>query len=243
MNRRKALQAIGTVILGTTPGCTTQLHASGEQPPSTASQDPNTDDSSETTDALSKPITADDIAFDVTVLQQFTNDHPAQLEVSFTNDSETRVRLSGGPILPFTGLDGEHQDRDARLLLMPDGNDWITPTDSTGDILNVPLVPSSRTDGCWAVEYDGMLREQSMLVDELRPGEAVRHTYTLLDWTSESCLAVGNYTFSEEHSLQRGDSSAETDEFEATFGFEVELDAAQSVSVTVRDPTVRNHTH
>lgn len=243
MNRRKTLQAIGTVIFGTVAGCTTQLHSSGDQPSSTESQDPNTDDSTETTDALSRPITSDDIEFDVTVLKQFTNDHPAQLEVTFTNDSNTRLRLFGGPILPFTGLNGEYQERDAGLLLMPDENDWITPTDSTGDILDVPLVPSSRMDGCWKVEYEGMLREQSMLVDELLSGEAVRHTYTLLDWTNESCLPTGNYAFSEKHSLQRGGHSTETDEFEATFEFEVELDAAQSVSVTVRDPTVRKHTH
>lgn len=243
MQRRTALQAIGTAMVGAIAGCASQRQSSGEQPSSTGSQRLNTDDSSETADSLSRPITSDDIAFDVTVLQQFTNDSPAQLEVRFTNDSDTRLTLFGGPILPFTGLEGVQQDRDVALLLMPEDNSWITPTDGNGEVRDVPLVPPSRTDSCWTVEYEGMLRKQTMLVDELRTGESISHTYSLLDWGNESCLPTGSYAFRGGHSLQRGESSVETGKFEVTLGFEAELDTERRVSVTVQDPTVRKHTH
>ncbi|WP_396610618.1 hypothetical protein ACH9L7_10270 [Haloferax sp. S1W] len=236
MRRRTALQTIGATLLGTVAGCT-QFDAQQSHSPSPESGSPTTDSSSES--APPESVTTDDFEFTATVLQQATATHPARLRLKFTNTSESELSLSGGEVLPFSAIRGEQQDGDARLLLIPDEKDWITPTDGDGTVLDVPLIPNSRTNGCWTAAYEGTLRKQTALRTLVAPGESISHEYTLLNWTADSCLPAGAWKFTDEQMVSW---EAQTAEFEVPFEVAVHLDADKTLSVTVPDPPIRTHT-
>ncbi|SEK31649.1 hypothetical protein SAMN04488691_101176 [Haloferax larsenii] len=236
MRRRTALQTIGATVLGTVAGCT-QFDAQQSNSPSPEAGSPTTDSASGS--SPSEPIPTDDFEFTATVLQQATAEHPARFRLTFTNTSESELSLSGGPTLPFSAIRGEQQDGDARLLLIPDERDWITPTGEGGNVLDVPLIPRSQTDGCWTAEYDGTLRKQTSLHTQVSPGETVSHEYTLLNWATDSCLPAGTWTFTDEQVVSWEDQAAE---FEASFEISVHRGSDETVAVDVPEPTVRKHT-
>ncbi|ELZ91980.1 hypothetical protein C440_16749 [Haloferax mucosum ATCC BAA-1512] len=187
-------------------------------------------------------MTPTDFEVGATVIQTFTADHPARLRVRFKNTSETKLSLSGGPVLPFSTIRGEQQDGGARLILIPDERDWITPMDGDGTVLDVPLIPNSRTDGCWTVAYEGTLRKQTSLRTQVSPGESIGHEYTLLNWTADSCLPSGTYSFTDEQLVARGGQSRETRQFGVSFDLSAHLDSNGTVSVDASVPTIRKHT-
>lgn len=235
MRRRTALQTIGATLLGTVAGCT-QFDAQQSNSPSPEARSPTTDAPSGS--PLPK-VTTDAFEFTATVLQQATAEHPARFRLAFTNTSESELSLSGGPILPFSSIRGEQQDGDERLLLIPDERDWITPTDGDGNVLDVPLIPQSRTNGCWTATYDGTLRKQTSLHTQVSPGETVSHEYTLLNWATDSCLPAGTWTFTDEQVVSWEDQAAE---FEASFEISVHRGSDETVAVDVPEPTIRKHT-
>ena len=233
MHRRSILQLAGATLLGAAAGCTTW---GASQPPLEEGQQNDTPSGS--TSSMTDHITAEDFSFEATVLDQFSERHPARLRIGFTNTGDAQFTLAGGPTLPFSSITGTKRDDDARLLLIPEEADWITPTDETGAPLDVPLIPSSSRDGCWIPEYEGTMRKQTMSVSRLAPGDAVSQTYTVLGDPDGACLPAASYCFSEDLTVRRGDVSSDTQAFEVSVGFSANVATDKQLTVSTHEPSI-----
>lgn len=139
-----------------------------------------------------------DSRFDATVLSQFSEGYPARIEITFTNTAteEREVRFGGPP--PFFSYKSDSDGSD-RLVLIPDDNSHIVPTESSR------LVPRTPTDGCWTV-LSGFAVYGSGVVKSVSPQETLSQQYTVLNhWANVDCLPPGEYVFEQPAPASHGD--------------------------------------
>lgn len=128
------------------------------------------------------------VTIDVTVTADFTTDHPARLEVAFTNDGDDARTFAFGSLVPWDAIRGTHDDGSATLLLSPDAG----------------VTPEEPSDGCWQAT-DGVVLSAVMREETLDPGEtASREFRVLAAYDSQNCHPTGTYRFEDGNYLGEG---------------------------------------
>ncbi|WP_353634023.1 hypothetical protein ABSL23_12940 [Halobacterium sp. NMX12-1] len=177
MNRRTYL---GTLAAAALAGCT---GAPAGDTPDDTSDFPYTLTNVQTDDP---PV--ENATIDVTVTAQFTTDHPARLEVAFTNDADDARTFTFGSLVPWDAIRGTREDGDATLLLSPDAG----------------VTPEEPSDDCWQAT-DGVALPAVMREETLDPGEtASREFRVLAAHDSEECHPTGTYRFEDDNYLGEG---------------------------------------
>lgn len=138
---------------------------------------------------------------DVTVLEQFSEQTPARIEISYTSTAPNEREVDFGSSPPFSEYWSTGRES-PRLVIIPDDHSHISPTGTEPSDSKNPdstqLVPDSPVDGCWrapnfAVFGVGHTRT-------LAPQETVSEGYTVLGHVdNENCLPSGTYHFVQEH--------------------------------------------
>ncbi len=218
--RRTILAMVGSSVVVTLAGC---------------ASDPDPGDSNESPNQGQESITTDNLTFDVTVEEEFTDTHPARIQVALTNTLETPITLSTGITPPFASYLSDSQSDESQLVLVPDVPEDESPIDWLGE---GDPIPTSPENGCWNVTQDLQVEELGMST-ELDGGDTSSQQYDVYGYQNESCPSSGEYQFKETVSLHRGQPSDDTSEHMAELGFEVTLDEDQSLSVEKDDPTVK----
>jgi hypothetical protein len=196
---------------------------------------PDTGDSSESPNQDQESITTDDFTFDVTVEEEFTNTHPARIQVTLTNTLEMPVTLSTGVTPPFTSYLSDSQPDENQLVLVPDVPESESPLDWIGEKDPIPTGPEN---GCWNITQDVLVEETAMYT-KLDGGETSSKQYDVYGYQNESCPSSGEYQFEDTVRLHRGQPSDDTPEHMAELGFKITLDEDQSLSVEKDHPTVK----
>lgn len=134
------------------------------------------------------PLTTDDFELDVSVLQEFTNDHPARLRITFKNSGTRELVGMGGPehILPFVddNYAGDDVYNEPKLFLLPDNGPYFSIVDQDGTRRSISdVIPDSPTDGSWTLPINWP--PQSSIVTPILNavpvpvGSEVSHEYSL----------------------------------------------------------------
>ena len=220
MQRRTLLSSVGTGILSLA-GCVGS---------------PGSDDSNESVNQAQESITTNDLTFDVSVEEHFTETHPARIHVTLTNTLETQVILSTGATPPFTSyLSGSNSDEN-QLVLVPDVSEAESPLDWIGE---TNPIPTSAENRCWNVTQDVLIEEIGAEI-KLGQGESSSQHYDMYGYQNEPCLSPGAYPFEDTLRAFSGQVSDETTEHEVALGFTVTLDEDQSLSVETDVPAVKS---
>jgi hypothetical protein len=218
MQRRTFLSSIGTGTLSLA-GCVGS---------------PGSDDSNEPTNQAQESISTNDLTFDVSIEEHFTETHPARIHVTLTNTLETQVILSTGATPPFTSyLSGSKSDEN-RLVLVPDVSESESPLDWIGE---TNPIPTSAENGCWSVTQDVQIEEIGAEI-KLERGESSSQRYDMYGYQNDPCPSPGVYPFEDTLRAFGGQLSDDTTEHEVALGFTVTLDEDQSLSVEKDDPAV-----
>lgn len=169
-------------------GCSSRNGPTGDRTPTETDAKARTTASAGT--APSTPaVTADDFPFGAKVLAQATEESPARLELSLTNDAERTVELGFQPRPPFGGVVGENDDG-AELVIVPD-NDTVSPGGAT------------RTGECWVWE-DEVLVIEFLDWRTAEPGRTFTERYSVYyghrdgdgnDDGDGGCAPDGTYVF------------------------------------------------
>lgn len=187
-SRRDALAAVASLGAFPTAGCIGRLQSRYAYPHVTLRRDP-------------VPVEYADV--EATVVEQFTDDHPARVRVAFRNPTdETRTYgFSASP--PFSGLYGSPPgvDGDDRLLvLVPlESEAYVTAYSETWGAERTPTaaIPDAPTDGCW--HANGEISHHPIeLGRTLDPGETLSETYAVLsarESDESGCEVVGEWRF------------------------------------------------
>ncbi|MCQ4334973.1 hypothetical protein KM295_16095 [Natronomonas sp. F2-12] len=218
MQRRTFLSSIGTGTLSLA-GCVDSL---------------GSDDSNESTNQDQESISTNDLTFDVSIEEHFTETHPARIHVTLTNTLETQVILSTGATPPFTSYVSGSKSDETRLVLVPDVSEAESPLDWIGE---TNPIPTSAENGCWNVTQDVQIEEIGAEI-KLEQGESSSQRYDIYGYQNDSCPSPGAYPFEDTLGAFRGQLSDDTTEHEVALGFTVTLDEDQSLSVEKDDPAV-----
>ncbi|NIC00539.1 hypothetical protein [Halobacterium sp. R2-5] len=130
----------------------------------------------------------EEVTMDARVTREFSVDHPARLEVSFTNTADEERTFVFGSLVPWDGLWGQHQSADATMLLAPDDG----------------VVPDGTSDDCWQAT-DGVALPEVMREETVDPGATVRGEFAVLAaHDSDQCHPHGTYRFEKDNYLESG---------------------------------------
>lgn len=243
-SRRQLLRTAGAAIGGSLAGCTAG-DPTGDEPSATASPAaPGTDTPSPTAAPSGPPPpTADDVALDVAVLQSFTPDQPARLEIAFTNAGERSLLGLGGPqyVLPFVDDDyaGEAADGSLALFLLPDDNGLAVEPEGEPTASVESYLPDAPTDGCWTVPFEWPAAKASFtaVLHEVpvEPGGTVSHEYSL--YYLDDCV-TGTFAFESSFDLgyRRSDDPDGT-LYPTALGFDLTI-ADDGITVSAHEPAV-----
>ncbi len=131
-----------------------------------------------------------------------TEDHPPQLRVTVTNESEGTVTVGEGREIVFQYVD----DTKGYLTLLPADSEY--PAEA----------------GCWRLEEPIAVTQEYQVV-ELEPGDSTEALVDLYALPGEdACLPVGEYRFEATYSVSRGDETLPSDGEQSTWGFAVVLE-------------------
>ena len=219
-NRRNALQIVGSSTVIALSGCTTPEKQNESQ--------------NQTSPQVKEP-TVDDFTFDVTIEEQFTDNHPAKIQITLTNLTDSKITLSTGTTPPFTSyLSGSDSDN-SRFVLNPNVSEKNNQLDWIGEYDD----PISRTDEkeCWNVTQEVLIEEIGM-VTKLESEETVEQTYDIYGYRNENCLPDGDYIFNDISTIQLGEKSNDNVLFWLEVGFTLYLDEKQSLTVKKHDTDV-----
>lgn len=214
----------------------TETPTPSETPTSGETPTPTTDPDKSVLD-----LTADDVSFDVAVTRQFSEEHPARIRATFTNESDVLFRLTGGTTLPISGYSvPDSRDEDGLYLLADDRENFLDP--DAGERLGDDYLPESAENGCWTLPTRVAVAGVSRRTD-LRPGGAVSMGFTVLgDHGTDGCLPAGSFPVSEVVTI--GESPVAFHALDLELGFELLLGSDGSLSVEETDATVvGTHTH
>jgi hypothetical protein len=189
MRRRAFLAAVTATAVA---GCT---GVTGSETP----EDPQTTDQ-ETTDRFGNYFgynlddvetaepPADDVSVDVSIVENFTQDHPATLRLAFTNDADEERTFEFGSLVPWDTIRGQREDGPGVLLLDP----------------NAGVAPDEPSDNCWRAT-DNVALPAVMRSKTLGAGETVSREFAVLAaHDSETCHEQGTYRFDDENYLDDG---------------------------------------
>lgn len=131
---------------------------------------------------------ADDLSVDVSIVENFTPDHPATLRVAFTNEADEERTFQFGSLVPWDALWGSREEGPGELLLDP----------------NAGVAPDEPGDDCWRAT-DNVALPAVMRSKTLESGETVSREFSVLaTHDSETCHEQGTYRFEDEGYLQHG---------------------------------------
>ena len=237
-SRRDVLRATSTALLGSLAGCAVG-GSSREEPSVTPAPVPT--ESPVPTPPRPSP---DDVVLEVDVRRGFAPDHPARLEIGFTNAGDRTLVASDGPqyVVPFVDEDyaGEASDGSLGLFLVPDGAKLHVRPEGTDGGWVGEYLPEAPTDGCWRLPFDWpdarSFSTAILHVVDLAPGETVRHGYGLY-WI-DAC-EPGTYAFEHRFDLRyaTGGETPAQPSLTAT-GFDLTVADDGGLSVDVREPVV-----
>jgi hypothetical protein len=183
MQRRRALAALGSLAATATAGCLGQFTGSDG----------------------SEPITADDLAFTASVVDDSPKSSPPRVSVALEPDGRD-VRFAGGTALPFTSF----RSTDDALLAVPPDEGGVSPR---GD--RETIVPDAR-DGCWRATTN-VKTTMELAYETLSPGEAATLDLTVLAAPdADACPVDATYTFQNKLGALPADSPRD-DEFATRF--------------------------
>lgn len=169
----------------------------------------------------------------VETVRQFTDEHPAQFEMSLTNTSGGPLVVSDFRLGPrSTHYKVEHESAEANLVVPPTD---LLPTaledpESGVDIAATP----EQIDGCWRLTAD-LLLTLEIIIGQLDSGDSIHETFNVYTHReSEECLKPGTYRFTEEHSIQHGAIDESTDlEDDVPVTFETRLRITEDTKLQI----------
>ena len=202
--RRAVLRAGGLLSVGALAGCSDTV-----RPP--RADDPDGDSGTETrprgTGGPGLSIAAVDslpplpVRPEVAVTRD-TADHPPQLRVTVTNESDEAVRIGEGREVVFAYV----ADTGRQLILLPTGDDY-------------PAEPD-----CWRLTEPVAVTEEYQIVD-LAPGESTAQLVDLYGAPGpDACLPVGTFRFESNYAVTTDTDTAPETGDRATWGFSVSLE-------------------
>jgi hypothetical protein len=218
--RRTILTMVESSVVLTLAGC---------------ASNPNNDDSNESPNQAQESIMMDNLTWDVTVEEGFSDTHPAQIHASLTNTLETPVTLSTGITPPFTSYLSDGESDENQLILVPDVPEDESPLDWIGE---QDPIPTSPENGCWNVTQDVQIEEPAM-ESELDVGDTSNQQYDVYGYQNESCPSSSEYQFKDSVRFYRGQPTDDSTEYTAKLGFTVILDDNQSISVKTDEPPIK----
>jgi hypothetical protein len=192
MRRRAFLGAVAATAFA---GCT---GVTGDDQPATELGSQTTDQ--ETTDRFGSVFgyqlddvetanpPAEDVSVDVSIVENFTHDHPATLRVAFTNEADRERTFQFGSLVPWDALWGSREEAAGELLLDP----------------NAGVAPDEPSDDCWRAT-DNVALPAVMHSKTIGAGETVSREFAVLGaHDSETCHEQGTYRFEDEKYLDDG---------------------------------------
>lgn len=130
----------------------------------------------------------DEVSIDVSIVENFTQDHPATLRVAFTNEADEERTFQFGSLVPWDSIRGQREDAPGVLLLDP--NAGVAPDEPSGD--------------CWRAT-DNVALPAVMRSKTLSAGETVSREFAVLAaHDSETCHEQGTYRFEDQGYLKEG---------------------------------------
>lgn len=175
MHRREYVLAAAS-SLPLVSGCSSSLVSPPEQPADDAQP------SSTSTDHLTLSVDANvseiDATYDVSIIRGVTEDHPSQLEATFTNKSNSRRTFRFGSDAPLSPMVNTASDPALHLR--------TPPSDGTYE-----------GDGCWRAASSGWLSDATIAT--LAPGEQASNRLDVLAAPNTDgeryCLPTGEFAF------------------------------------------------
>ena len=137
-----------------------------------------------------------DVEIDTDVVQQFSDRHPAKIEIEYTNKSDKRRELSFGTSPPFSAIVTKNEEGNA-LAVIPD--------DHNGIYVNSPesVLPKRKSDNCWKLPSGGLVTTVAATIVTVEKHGSVSEEYSILDGNNDTCLPSGLYRFEEDHYFDR----------------------------------------
>lgn len=234
LTRRQVLQT-GVAAGLPTAGCLTDRSGQATTEPSPT----HTMDSSPT--GPQPTLSEDALSFDVQLMEEFTEEHPARIRAVLTNESSSTMTFFMGTTPPFT----EYFSDGGQLILIPElskslpGKSPFAWQDGTDE-----AIPTTPTDGCWRISQRVLIQQVGMYV-EIGPEESLARSYDVYAYRSSECYPPGTYRFAHEAELQRGENAGSTEvpSYDVTLGFDLVVHEDKSLSVEVYETEVSPHVH
>jgi len=212
-SRRNALQIVGSSAVLALAGCTT----------------PEKQNESQNQTQFQEP-TRDDFAFDINIEKQFTENHPARINITLSNISDSPITIFTGPTPPFTTyLSGSESD-EHRLILNHNVSEDRNPLDWIGE--NNPI-PNTDKNLCWNVTQDVIIDDVGR-VTVIEPEETIGQTYDVYRYQSEKCLQDVDYKFKDTFSIEMGEQSVVDTLVELELEFTLSINGEQSLHIKNR---------
>lgn len=235
--RRQAFQLAISAFTTGLAGCASE-RSHGSSPTMTPAPVPSETRSPTATRNLSPPLrefSIRDFTFDASVVTQFTAEHPARIETTFTNRSESPLTISSGTSPPFSSFWNEEREDDESLLIVPDMSYSIYDSPPLSGLETLPRTPTD--PNCWRMtdQVVDLLRARET---EVESGTSLVQPFDVYDFNVESrsdvCLAIGDYQFVNSIDLIRGNPADAHSSREVDLGFTLHIDGNELISVTER---------
>lgn len=177
IKRRRVLHIAGAGTLGALAGCLNdcELPSDGD----ISENEPGDAFPMVTVDPADSELEAAHIT--ANIIRHFDTDGPAQLRITFLNDSNRERQFVFLNSAPFPAYTGFHSDGETGLFIAPDSSAAIDEPNKAGD-------------GCWHVHDVPPIDDIEDTVD-LAACEAVTETYDIYHATGDDCLKEGEYQF------------------------------------------------
>ena len=117
----------------------------------------------------------------VNIIRHFDDDGPAQIRITFLNDSNREQEFVFLDSAPFPASPGFHSDGETGLFMGPEDGYGIDD-------------PEGPTNDCWHIDDVPPIEDIEHIVD-LESCEAVTETYNVYHVAGEDCLKEGEYRF------------------------------------------------
>lgn len=131
-----------------------------------------------------------------------TDDHPPQLKVTVTNDSDGTVSVGEGREIVFSYV----TDESGALVLLPAQGDY------------------SAEPGCWRLS-ESVAITADYQITELKAGESVSQKVDLYGTADgDACLPVGEFRFQSTYNVAEGKNQTPDGETQANWGFSLALE-------------------
>ena len=142
------------------------------------------------------PVSHKDVEIDTDVVQQFSDRHPAKIEIEYTNKSDKERKLSFGISPPFSAIVTKNEEENA-LAIIPDDHNGIYVNSQEH------VLPKQKRDDCWKLPSGGLVTTAAATVVTVEKHGSISEEYSILDGNNDTCLPSGLYRFEEDHYFDR----------------------------------------